>query len=178
MPRYHRLEDLGPVDPDLEPRRPGRHIGVSFSGGLDSVGVLTLLHDVAGLDVKLITAEYEGFYRETVGYASYRRDVSCFTNFRRVFGDRGRRFDAVVPLLFADYADLDSFVSGHTFGAMPGLWTDPRGDEPPEFLPQDAVAAARRSAQPISCAACMPPASCNSSSRRRGTRRQRLLRQQ
>jgi hypothetical protein len=94
------------------------------------------------LDIKLITAEYEGFYRESVGYASYRRDVSCYTNFRRVFGDRGRRFDAAVPLLFADYADLESFVSGHTFGSMPGLWSDPRSDDPPEFLPQDAVAAA------------------------------------
>lgn len=101
-----------------------------------------MLHDVAGIDFKVITAEYDGFHREAIGYAPYHRDVSCWTNFRRLFGDRGRRFDAAIPLLFADYADLESFTTGHTFGTLPSLWNDPSGDEPPEFLPQDAVAAA------------------------------------
>ena len=142
LPLYHQVEVASAVDPDLEPRRPGRFIGISFSGGLDSVGVLTLLRDVAGLAVKVITGEYEGFHREAIGYASYRRDVSCYTNFRRVVGDRGRRFDAAIPLLFADYADLASFVSGHIFGSMPLLWVDPTSDEPREFLPQDLVAEA------------------------------------
>jgi hypothetical protein len=142
LPQYHHLDAVSPVDPSLEPRRPGRYIGVSFSGGLDSVGLYTLLRDVAGLNVKVITGEYEGFHREAIGYASYRRDVSCYTNFRRVVGDRGRRLDAAIPLLFADYADLESFVSGHIFGAMPLLWVDPTSDEPPEFLSQDPVALA------------------------------------
>jgi hypothetical protein len=142
LPSYHRLEQVGPVDPNLEPRRPGRYLGLAFSGGLDSVSVWTMLRDVVGMDFKVITGEYDRFHREAVGYASYRRDVSCWTNFRRVVGDRGRRFDAAIPLLFADYADLESFTTGHTFGTLPLLWNDPSGPEPPEFLEQDAVAAA------------------------------------
>jgi len=140
LPRYHRLTEVGPVDPSLEPRRPGRYYGVCFSGGLDSLAMLTLLRDCVGLDVKVITGEYDGFHREAVGYASYRRDVSCHTNFRRVFGD-ARRFDAAIPLLFADYADLHSFVSGHAFAGIPLGWRDPR-EGPREFLDQDVVSEA------------------------------------
>jgi hypothetical protein len=125
LPLFHRCGEVTPVDPDLEPRRPGRYLGVSFSGGLDSLAVLTMLREI-GEEVKVITAEYAGFHREAVGYAGYARDVSCHTNFRRVVGDRGRRFDAAVPLLFADYADLGSFATGHQFGGVPGLWVDPR----------------------------------------------------
>ena len=142
LPCYHQVEDIGPVDPDLEPRVPGRFIGIAFSGGLDSLAVWTLLHDVARVPFKVITAEYDGYHREAVGYASYRRDVSCWTNFRRVLGDRGRRFDAAIPLLFADYADLHSFATGHQFASIPSLWNDPASHEPPEFLSQNAVAAA------------------------------------
>ena len=86
-----------------------------------------MLKELAGIEPKVITGEFDGFHREAVGYASYRRDVSCYTNFRRVFGDRGRRFDAAIPLLFADYADLHSFATGHTFGNLPHVWNDPAG---------------------------------------------------
>jgi hypothetical protein len=115
---------------------------VTFSGGLDSLAILTLLRERAGIDVKVITAEYEGFHREAVGYASYQRDVSCWTNFRRIFGDHSRRFDAAVPLLFADYADLHSFATGHNFASIMLHWFDPRADGPREFELHDLVSAA------------------------------------
>ncbi|RIK35281.1 MAG: hypothetical protein DCC58_20680, partial [Chloroflexi bacterium] len=130
----HQLEDIGPVDASQEPRRPGTHLGVTFSGGLDSLAVWVLVRDYAGIPFKLITGEFEGYYREAVGYAPYRRDVSCYTNFRRVIGEVGRRFDVVIPLLFADYADLGAFTTGHTFASGPMLWNDPRLDAEPEFL--------------------------------------------
>jgi hypothetical protein len=142
LPRYYNLADVGPIDPRMEPRRPGRHIGVTFSGGLDSLAMVIFLGDRAGIDVKIITAEYEGFHREAVGYASYQRDVSCWTNVRRVFGDGSRRFDAAVPLLFGDYADLHSFVTGHNFASIMLHWFDPRLDGTREFELHDLVSAA------------------------------------
>jgi len=142
LPRYYHLADVGPIDPRMEPRRPGRHIGVTFSGGLDSLAMMIFLGDRAGIDVKIITAEYEGFHREAVGYASYQRDVSCWTNVRRVFGDGSRRFDAAVPLLFGDYADLHSFVTGHNFASIMLHWFDPRLDGTREFELHDLVSAA------------------------------------
>lgn len=128
---------IGPVDDDLEPRRPGRYLGLAFSGGLDSVGVLTMLRDLAGVDVRLITGEFDGFYRESVAYASYERDVSCHTNFRARLGD-AFRFDAAIPILFADFADLAAFAGGHTFGNMPLVWTNPLTDQP-EFTRTDPL---------------------------------------
>ncbi|RIK44467.1 MAG: hypothetical protein DCC58_08160, partial [Chloroflexi bacterium] len=142
LPRYHHAEVISRIDPHLEPRQPGRFLGISFSGGLDSVALWTLLRDVARIPFKVITAEYDGFHRESVGYASYQRDVSCWTNFRTVLGDRGRRFDAAIPLLFADYADLYAFATGHQFASIPSLWNDPASGDPPEFLSQNAVAEA------------------------------------
>ena len=136
---YYRLDAVSPVDSSLQARKPGRYLGLSFSGGLDSLGIWVLLREFAEIEFKVITAEYDRFYREATGYASYARDVSCHTNFRNTFHDRAG-FEVVVPLLFADYADLYAFTTGHTFAHYPLIWNDFPASEPPEFVYRDAVA--------------------------------------
>src|SRR6476659_7171829 len=37
LTEFYDLEEVSPVDPSLEPRRPGRRLGLNFSGGLDSM---------------------------------------------------------------------------------------------------------------------------------------------
>ena len=67
--------------------------------------------------------------------------MSCYTNFRNTFHDRPG-FEAVVPLLFADYAGPYAFTTGHTFAHYPLIWNDFPSSEPPEFVFRDAVARA------------------------------------
>ena len=55
---YYGLSDIGPIDPSLEPRRPGRALGLNFSGGLDSVSVWVLLRELMGEELKVIHADY------------------------------------------------------------------------------------------------------------------------
>jgi hypothetical protein len=116
---YYRLADVAPVDPSLEPRRPGRWLGLNFSGGMDSTVVKTLLDEILPGEFKLVTTAYGGPYtHEALGYAPHRPHVVCRTNFRAKHYVGGR-FNAAVPLLFADYLDLAALTTGHSFTQNP-----------------------------------------------------------
>ena len=111
---YYRLEEVGPVDDALEPRQRGRYLGLNFSGGTDSTAVWLLLTN-SGADFKVITSDYGGRYaRERFGYRRTQRDITCRTDFRVKGYERNLgRFNAAVPLLFADYLDLSGIATGH-----------------------------------------------------------------
>ena len=47
LAEHYRLDAVSPVDPSLQARKPGRFLGLSFSGGLDSIGVWVLLREFA-----------------------------------------------------------------------------------------------------------------------------------
>jgi hypothetical protein len=117
---YYRLREVGPVDASLEPRQPGRYLGLNFSGGTDSTAAWLLLTG-AGVDFKVITSDYGGYYaREELGYGRARRDITCATNFRVKGYERNLgRFNGAVPLLFADYLDLSSIATGHNMFQNP-----------------------------------------------------------
>lgn len=112
---YYGLAEIGPVDASLEPRRPGRWIGLNFSGGFDSVALWCILNHRLGLAFKTITSDYgRSFAHERTGYAAFPRDVTCATDLRDRGFDVNGRFNAAVPLLYADYLDLASLASAHT----------------------------------------------------------------
>ena len=114
---YYRLREIGPVDASLEPRQPGRWIGLNFSGGFDSVALWCLLKHELQLDFRVITSDYGGrFAHERLGFKHFARDVSCVTNLRQLGYDGRGRFNAAVPLLYADYLDLSALASGHVSG--------------------------------------------------------------
>jgi hypothetical protein len=117
---YYRLDEVGPIDASLEPRQPGRYLGLNFSGGTDSTAVWLLLTN-AGVDFKVITSDYGGYYaREELGYGRARRDITCTTNFRIKGYERNiGRFNGAVPLLFADYLDLYGIATGHNMFQNP-----------------------------------------------------------
>jgi hypothetical protein len=111
---YYSLAQVGPIDPTLEPRQPGRQFALNFSGGTDSTALYLLLQDVLGDDFKVITSDFGGrFVRERSGFQTLRRDITCRTNLRQRGYDEHGRFIAAVPLLFADYLDLGRVASGH-----------------------------------------------------------------
>jgi hypothetical protein len=138
---YYGLADVGPIDPHLEPRRPGGALGLNFSGGLDSVSVWVLLHELMGEDIKVIHADYgPAFAREQLATNGYRLDVDCATDLRARGYDQRGRFLTAVPLLFADYADLGSLTHGNPYFHYPPLHVESTADGlPPRFLAHDAV---------------------------------------
>lgn len=136
---YYSVHTIGPVDPALEPRRPGHRIALNFSGGLDSFAAMTLLDELIPGEYARVTSAYgERFRHEAHGYERYQRDVTCRTNFREQ-GLAYGRFNAAVPLLFADYLDLAALVTGHGFAQEP-LSIEPLLDgAPPRFRVQEAA---------------------------------------
>jgi hypothetical protein len=115
LTNYYRLAGVGPVDPALEPRRPGRHIAINFSGGVDSTALLLLMQEVLGDDVRVISIDFGGrFAHERRGFRQFRRDVTCRTDLRQHGYDQHGRFIASVALLYADYLELSSVANGHT----------------------------------------------------------------
>lgn len=137
LARYYLLDDIGPVDDSMEPRRPGRRLALNFSGGIDSTLAWVLMHDVMRVEPVVITTEYEGFRFERIGYSSYRRDVSCRTNLRAVGLDRMGRFNFAVPLLYAEYADIWGIATGHTYDHVPRSLESLRDGRRPRFLDQE-----------------------------------------
>jgi hypothetical protein len=85
---YYQLDEIGPVDAGLEPRRPGHVLALNFSGGLDSTALWVLLRDLAGVTFKVVTSEYEHSTLDRPGFTGYHRDVSTVTNLRRRGYDR------------------------------------------------------------------------------------------
>jgi hypothetical protein len=137
---YRQVTDLGPVDPSLPPREPGRYLGVLFSGGLDSTAVWAVLRDVLGDEFRVLTAEYGGhFEREREGRQGIHLHVASRTNLRARGYDQRTRFHMAVPLLFADYADLGSVATGHTFHQPPMSIESLAGGERPGFLSAEAA---------------------------------------
>lgn len=130
---HYNLDEVGPVDPALAPRQRGRFIGLSLSGGIDSIAAWVLLKN-AGCDFKVITSDYGGpFERERLSFEHFPRDITCATDLRLKGFDRSGRFIFATPLLFADYLDLAGITSGHTFMHAPPRAFDSfdRGQEPP-----------------------------------------------
>lgn len=112
---YYKLAGVGPVDAALEPRQPGRHLAINFSGGTDSTALYLLMQDVLGDDFKVVSIDFGGrFTHERQGYRRFHRDVTCRTDLRQHGYDTHGRFIASVALLYADYLDLAGVVSGHT----------------------------------------------------------------
>jgi hypothetical protein len=138
---YYGLSDICPIDPSLEPRLPGRDLGLNFSGGLDSVSVWVLLRELMGEEIKVIHADYGPAYaREQLATAGYRLAVNCATDLRARGYDQRGRFLTAVPLLYADYADLGSLTHGNPYFHYPPLHVESTVDGlPPRFLAHDAV---------------------------------------
>lgn len=135
---YDRLTDVGPVDPSLAPRQPGRYLGLNLSGGLDSTAVWLLLREMLGTEFRTITTEYGGaFAFEAHGYATIPRDISCKTDFRRKGFDRSGRFNSCVTLLVADYLDLRAQVTGHPYSLNASMVESLRDGRAPRFLAHD-----------------------------------------
>lgn len=138
---YYQLEEIGPVDAALEPRQPGRFVGLNFSGGIDSVAVWVILRELMGQDIKVVHGSYGAYFvRERAATAGYHKDVDCASNIRAKGYDEHGRFLLAVPLLHADYADLGSVVSGNPYFHYPPLHVESLADgRPPAFLAHDAV---------------------------------------
>jgi hypothetical protein len=137
---YYRLDEVGPVDPNLEPRRPGRHLGLNFSGGLDSTAVWVIL-DLLGDEFMVIHADYGfGYRREQTHTTAYRKDVDCTTDLREKGYDLNGRFLAAIPLLYADYVGLGSVTHGNPYFHYPPLHVESLAHrQAPAFLRHDAV---------------------------------------
>ena len=141
---YYGLAEIASIDPSLEPRQPGRFLGLNFSGGLDSVAVWVVLRELLGEEIKVIHADYGPFYvREQRATSGYHKDVDCATDIRTQGFDEQGRFLAAAPLLFADDADLGSVTHGNPYFHYPPLHIESSVDgTPPRFLEHDAVFAA------------------------------------
>ncbi|RIK36984.1 MAG: hypothetical protein DCC58_18625 [Chloroflexi bacterium] len=134
---HYQLAEIGPVDPTLEPRQPGRYVGLNFSGGADSTAAWVLLREVFGDDVRVLTSQYwDADHWEVCAARTYAPDVICATNLRQLGYDKAGRFNNAVPLLFADYLDLWGIATGHNFEHYyPLTYVFPRpGGLPPAFI--------------------------------------------
>lgn len=140
LTQYYGLDDIGPCDESLQPRAPGRYLGLNYSGGLDSSAMRALLDAVLGTDLRLIGSQYwRDTHRESIAIRSAQAHAICRTNVRTAgFSGRGR-FNNAVPLLFADYLNLSAIATGHTFGDLPLVWRNLRDGSDPEFLRSDAA---------------------------------------
>jgi hypothetical protein len=139
---YYRLDDLGPVDASLEPRRPGSQVGLNFSGGMDSRAAKSILDELLPGAYRLVTTDYGGFFaHERIGFTPYAPDVVCRTDFRGKRFAHGR-FNGAVPLLFADYLDLEWLATGHSYAQDPQSIEPLLDGTPPNFRELEAAFAA------------------------------------
>lgn len=112
---YYALDDIGPVDPGLEPRRPGRYLGMNFSGGLDSSALRAVLDRLLPGGFRVISSDFVGVLtHEQAAMDAWPPDVRCRTDIRARGLFTGRYITAV-PLLFADYLDLYGLTAAHVF---------------------------------------------------------------
>lgn len=131
---YH-LDEIGPVDAGLEPRQPGRYLGLNFSGGVDSTAVWTLLRALLGDGFRTITSQYwDDDHREVAAARRFGVDVICATNLRAKGFDQAGRFNNAAPLLFADYLDLWGICTGHGYIHYPFSHESLRDGQEPYFL--------------------------------------------
>lgn len=137
---YPKLERVEPIDPSAAPRRPGRYLGLNFSGGIDSTAVWLILRAVVGDQFRVVTSDYGGPYAfEAAGFGAFRRDVTCRTDLREKGFDWAGRFNSCVPLLYADYLDLRAQVTGHPYTLGSSQVESLRDGHPPSFLNEDLV---------------------------------------
>jgi hypothetical protein len=138
---YYALDLIEPVNDALEPRQPGRRLGLNFSGGLDSVAVWVMLRELLREDIRVVHADFGRLYaREQAAADGYALDVNCVTDIRAKGYDERGRFLAAVPLLFADYSDLGSVTHGNPYFHYPPLHVESTLDgQPPRFLAHDAA---------------------------------------
>lgn len=136
---YYQLDDVGPVSPNVEPRRRGASLGLMFSGGLDSLAMWMILNHALGPgEFRVVTTAFGGWFAfEEQGYQHVPRDVACRTDFRQKQYDRSGRFTAAVPLLFADYLDLDGVVTGHLMNHPPLSIESLADGRSPKYLRED-----------------------------------------
>jgi hypothetical protein len=132
LTEFYDLAEVGPVDASLEPRRRGRRLGLNFSDGLDSMALWLLLTEQARADFRAVALAYgPPFEFEERGFRAVPTDVICRANFRELGYARHGRFNASASLLYADYLDLGSLTSGHTYNQNPSsvehLW---HGEQP------------------------------------------------
>ena len=140
---HYRLDDIGPVAENVVLRQPGKRLGLNFSRGFDSVAHWCLLRFQLNLELRVITSDYGGhFAHEREGFERFQRDVSCVTNLRQRGYDRRGRFNAAVPLLYADYLDLYGLASGHAFRQTPSDSDDFKAGTQPRFLAGEGAYAA------------------------------------
>lgn len=138
--RAYALEEVGPVDPALEPRTPGQMLGLCLSGGLDSMAIWVALRRMLGDEFRVITLQLGGgFAFEERGFSLFRRDVTCRTDIVQAGLYTNPWVVFVVPLLFADYLDLGSITTGHHFGETPLSVESLRDGSRPRFLAFDAA---------------------------------------
>ena len=138
LAEHYALDAVGPIDSALEPRQPGRLLGLNFSGGLDSMAVWVLLKEHVQTEFRAIATAYGAPYDfEERGFHSVPADVICRTNFRALGYGRHGRFNAAAALLFADYLDLGSLTSGHTHNQNPYSVEHLFCDEQPHFRRQE-----------------------------------------
>jgi hypothetical protein len=132
LTRHYGLDEVGPIDPRLAPRAPGSWLAVNFSGGLDSTALVVLLRDVLNEPIRVVSTDYGGFFAfERQGYANARQDIVCRTDLREQRLDRVGRFNAAVPLLFADYLDLRALTIGDPFcQVLEGMRSLADGEQP------------------------------------------------
>jgi hypothetical protein len=139
LTHHYGLAQIGPVDDSLEPRRPGRNLGLSYSGGLDSLGLYHFLKRTIPDQVKVIFVEFGGRFQREKDSLLVDPDVCCATNFRSNDIERnGGRFMAAVAILYADYLDLGRITFGHTYDhSHPVSMESLKGGHDPIFVEHD-----------------------------------------
>lgn len=101
----------------IAPRVPGTEIGLSFSGGFDSLAA----HLLAPNTMKLISLDFGmRFKRERTYFETHRPAAICTTNFREEgFWANDWRFMASAAILHADYLNLGTIAFGSILEATP-----------------------------------------------------------
>ena len=141
LARAYGLAAIGPVDDSLEPRRAGRNLGLSYSGGLDSLGLYRFLRRTIPDQLKVVFADFGGKFQRERDALLVDPDVCCATNFRTKEVERnGGRFMAAVAILYADYLDLGRVTFGHTVDhPHPVSMESLKGGHDPIFVGHDAA---------------------------------------
>ena len=143
LTRHYGLDEVGPIATALAPRQPGRWLAVNFSGGLDSTALVVLLRDMLNEPIRIVSSDYGDYFEfERRGFANARQDLVCQTDLRARRLDRAGRFNAAVPLLYADYLDLRALTSGDPFSQeLEGMRSLAHGEQPWFLSKADAYAA-------------------------------------